>query len=269
VPTGTIGSEEDAPRIWQALLGTELSALDAGSDTELIGAAQALLRLVDAVGSRSGRYDVEVRNSQGVLIGDYGTQDNTYVHATTYVHSQIVQHVETAADSTTAAPPSKVSGSSRLDAARTLAQVDSGQGKFAYQKIAADSAVADASRMEAASILAKMDRDQGKLAYQEIAVDSTVAYAYRMDVARIVAKMDSELGELVYRKIAQDSACLPSSWCCSSPAQPGWRDGVGPELQQPATTQGPTDMSHARRNDNAGRMSVPRGTLRHGARTAG
>jgi RIP homotypic interaction motif len=67
-----------APQTWEAPLAAELSAAGAEGDADLVTAAQALMRLVDEAGSRSGKYLVAVRDSQGVQIGDHNTQTNTF-----------------------------------------------------------------------------------------------------------------------------------------------------------------------------------------------
>ena len=67
-----------APQMWEAPLAAELSAVGAAGDADLVAAAQALMNLVDEAGSRAGKYDVTVQDSQGVQIGDYNTQTNTF-----------------------------------------------------------------------------------------------------------------------------------------------------------------------------------------------
>jgi hypothetical protein len=69
---------ETAPQTWQAPLAAELSAAGADADVDLAAAAQALMSLVDATGSQSGKYAVSVRDSQGVQVGDHSTQTNTF-----------------------------------------------------------------------------------------------------------------------------------------------------------------------------------------------
>lgn len=69
---------EKAPRVWQEPLSAELVAVDAGSDREIVAAAQQLLALVDEAGTRSGKYLVDVRRAQGVQVGDHNTQTNTF-----------------------------------------------------------------------------------------------------------------------------------------------------------------------------------------------
>ena len=74
----TLAEHEAAPQTWEAPLGAELSAAGAEGDADLVAAAEALMRLVDEAGSRSGKYAVTVRDSQGVQVGDHNTQTNTF-----------------------------------------------------------------------------------------------------------------------------------------------------------------------------------------------
>ena len=69
---------ETAPVIWQAPLTAELTKAGAATDETLIAAAQALMTLIDAAGSRSGKYTVDLRGSQGVQLGDGNTQHNVF-----------------------------------------------------------------------------------------------------------------------------------------------------------------------------------------------
>jgi RIP homotypic interaction motif len=73
-----LAEHEAAPQTSEAPLAAELSAADAERDVALVAAAQALMRLVDEAGSRSGKYLVTVRDSQGVQVGDHNTQTNTF-----------------------------------------------------------------------------------------------------------------------------------------------------------------------------------------------
>jgi hypothetical protein len=73
-----LAEHEAAPQVWEAPLAAELSAAGAGGDADLVAAAQALMGLVDQAGSRSGKYVVAVRGSQGVQVGDRNTQTNTF-----------------------------------------------------------------------------------------------------------------------------------------------------------------------------------------------
>lgn len=73
-----LAEHEAAPQTWQVPLAAELSAVGADSDNDLVAAAQALMNLVDEDGSRSGKYFVTVRDSQGVQVGDHNIQTNTF-----------------------------------------------------------------------------------------------------------------------------------------------------------------------------------------------
>jgi hypothetical protein len=68
-----------APQTWEAPLAAELSAADAEDDPELVTAAQAIMRMVDEAGSRSGKYVVPVPDSKGLQVGDHNTQTNTFI----------------------------------------------------------------------------------------------------------------------------------------------------------------------------------------------
>ncbi len=67
-----------APDTWRAPLMAELDQAGAGHDANLVAAAEALMRLVDAAGARSGKYTVDARGAQGVQIGDGNKQSNVF-----------------------------------------------------------------------------------------------------------------------------------------------------------------------------------------------
>jgi len=67
-----------APDTWEQPLRAELVATDAGTDAELVNLARALMNLVDEAGARAGKYDVTVRDSRGVQIGDHNIQVNRF-----------------------------------------------------------------------------------------------------------------------------------------------------------------------------------------------
>jgi hypothetical protein len=73
-----LAEHQAAPQTWEKPLAAELSAAGAESDADLVAAAQALMSLVDAAGSRAGKYVVTVRDSRGVQVGDHGTQTNIF-----------------------------------------------------------------------------------------------------------------------------------------------------------------------------------------------
>jgi hypothetical protein len=69
---------EEAPQTWQAPLRAELAESGAGQDEALVHAAQELMSLVDAAGTRSGKYVVDLRGAQGVQVGDGNVQHNVF-----------------------------------------------------------------------------------------------------------------------------------------------------------------------------------------------
>jgi hypothetical protein len=69
---------EQAPQTWEGPLAAELTAVGAGSDSELVAAAQALMALADEAGSRAGKYTVQVQGGQGVQVGDHNIQRNVF-----------------------------------------------------------------------------------------------------------------------------------------------------------------------------------------------
>jgi hypothetical protein len=73
-----LASYERAPETWQAPLMAELGEAGGDGDPDLVAAARALMSLVDAAGARAGKYTVDVRGAQGVLIGDHNRQDNVF-----------------------------------------------------------------------------------------------------------------------------------------------------------------------------------------------
>lgn len=73
-----LAEHERAPETWRDPLTAELGAAGADRDADLVAAAQEMMRLVDAAGSRAGKYTVDARGAQGVQVGDYGTQYNVF-----------------------------------------------------------------------------------------------------------------------------------------------------------------------------------------------
>jgi hypothetical protein len=51
-------------------LAQHLRAADAGSDEQLIKAAQAVLQKVDPAGAKAGKYNVKISGGKGVVVGD-------------------------------------------------------------------------------------------------------------------------------------------------------------------------------------------------------
>ena len=73
-----LARHEQAPETWQAPLAAVLGEAGADRDTDLVAAAQALLRLADTAGARAGKYTVDVRGAQGVQVGDRNRQGNVF-----------------------------------------------------------------------------------------------------------------------------------------------------------------------------------------------
>lgn len=74
-----LAQHEAAPEAWKAQLISELG--HAGVDSELVMAALALMRLLDARGFQSGKYNVDLHDGQGVQVGDGNVQNNTFMPA--------------------------------------------------------------------------------------------------------------------------------------------------------------------------------------------
>ncbi|MFI9381297.1 hypothetical protein [Kutzneria sp. NPDC052558] len=70
---GVIEGQLEDPQQHQEELRKALVAADAGSDAELVAAAQRLLALTDPEGSNAGKYRVNVHHNQGVSVGDGNT----------------------------------------------------------------------------------------------------------------------------------------------------------------------------------------------------
>ena len=69
---------ELTPEVYERPLVYELGEAGAGADTELVGAAQELMKLLDERGTAAGKYAVSIQNSAGVQVGDHNTQHNTF-----------------------------------------------------------------------------------------------------------------------------------------------------------------------------------------------
>ncbi len=69
---------EANPKVWEAPLSDELTKAGAAQDTELVAVAKQLMELLDQSGARSGKYNVMIKDSKGVYVGDYGQQTNTF-----------------------------------------------------------------------------------------------------------------------------------------------------------------------------------------------
>jgi hypothetical protein len=73
-----LAQHELTPAVYERPLEHELVEAGAGADTELIGAAQELMKLLDEHGTAAGKYAVNIQNSAGVQVGDHNTQHNSF-----------------------------------------------------------------------------------------------------------------------------------------------------------------------------------------------
>jgi hypothetical protein len=69
---------ESAPQKWEGLLTAELAEAGAAQDGELVAAAKALMELIDQPGTKSGKYNVTIKDSKGVQVGDGNFQVNKF-----------------------------------------------------------------------------------------------------------------------------------------------------------------------------------------------
>jgi hypothetical protein len=79
-PDGELALEryEVAPQKWQSVLTGELAEAGAADDAALVAAAKALMELVDGAGARIGKYNVTIKDSEGVQVGDDNIQFNRF-----------------------------------------------------------------------------------------------------------------------------------------------------------------------------------------------
>jgi len=69
---------EADPDTWKAPLAAKLTQLGAADDADLVAAAKHLMELVDQTGARAGKYNVTIKDSQGVQLGDGNIQVNRF-----------------------------------------------------------------------------------------------------------------------------------------------------------------------------------------------
>ena len=75
---GILADHDDDPETYAKPLVKQLTEAGAADDVELVAAAQALMDLLDQAGARSGKYNVTIKDSKGVQVGDHGYQVNTF-----------------------------------------------------------------------------------------------------------------------------------------------------------------------------------------------
>jgi RIP homotypic interaction motif len=73
-----LAAHENAPDTYAAPLTERLTEHGAADDADLVAAARQFLELVDAAGARAGTYNVTVKDSSGVQIGDGNIQVNHF-----------------------------------------------------------------------------------------------------------------------------------------------------------------------------------------------
>jgi hypothetical protein len=78
----TLAQHADDPGTWQVPLAKALTQSGATADPIVIDAAQQLMALLDEIGSRAGKYNVDLRGAQGVQVGDGGHQVNLFTSPT-------------------------------------------------------------------------------------------------------------------------------------------------------------------------------------------
>jgi hypothetical protein len=72
-------SEHQAdPEIYAAPLAKKLTEAGAADDDELVAMARALMELFDQAGTESGKYNVTVKDSKGIQVGDGNLQVNKF-----------------------------------------------------------------------------------------------------------------------------------------------------------------------------------------------
>lgn len=69
---------ESAPQKWEGLLTAELTEAGAAQDNDLLDTARALLELIDQSGAKLGKYNVAIKDSKGVQVGDGNVQVNKF-----------------------------------------------------------------------------------------------------------------------------------------------------------------------------------------------
>lgn len=79
-PDGDLALErhEGAPQKWESVLAGELTEAGAADDADLVAAAKAFMELVDEAGAGSGKYNVTIKDSKGVQVGDGNIQVNRF-----------------------------------------------------------------------------------------------------------------------------------------------------------------------------------------------
>jgi hypothetical protein len=69
---------EEDPDTWEKPLGKMLAEAGAGGDQELTQLAQRLLQVALTDQRARGKYNVQISDGKGILIGDHGHQENRF-----------------------------------------------------------------------------------------------------------------------------------------------------------------------------------------------
>lgn len=62
----------------QAVLKEELAALEVTKDEELLRLAQAVMEKLDEPGAQTGKYNIHITGSQGIVIGDHANVEQRF-----------------------------------------------------------------------------------------------------------------------------------------------------------------------------------------------
>jgi hypothetical protein len=73
-----LAEHADDPDTWDKPLTRAITESGAATDTQVIAAAQELMRLLDETGTAAGKYRVDLRGAQGVQVGDRNEQVNLF-----------------------------------------------------------------------------------------------------------------------------------------------------------------------------------------------
>lgn len=75
---GILAEHDADPETYAGPLAKKLTEAGAGGDNDLVAAAQAFMDLIDQAGAERGKYNVTIKDSKGVQVGDRGFQVNTF-----------------------------------------------------------------------------------------------------------------------------------------------------------------------------------------------
>jgi hypothetical protein len=78
VSDAVLAEHELDPDTYEQRLAETLRRTGVADDPRILELAQALMRLMDEDGTRTGKYTVDVRGAKGVQVGDHGSQHNTF-----------------------------------------------------------------------------------------------------------------------------------------------------------------------------------------------